>query len=472
MNLNKVSEELAKKWLRDASKNIDRVPKGQGVFKDGDFIIANPAGARFRLNGKVESIAEMMPVSDQLYLNIKGEDLAKQTLTSGEMDELNNAFRDVYGTDSESLFYMLTGFCIQGILSGISEHRAHVWLNGMTGSGKSKLKEYFIETLCKRMCLATVDATPAAIDQHLAGNDGHNAVVVTLDECGDETSTKAARVNDLITLACQLAVSQGLGSKIRGTASQDGKGYNRTAAMLFCSQTNSLKDPQDIARFLVFDISEYKLDKKKLDKLQEVTDRLSDKFMYTAIVSAEHYLKLYKPIRNHLIDTINSSIDVSHRVQALTSVIAGAAALDKVVSPKSNLTPEDYCDSVREMIDKQVEYFVSKVTEDTTVMDDLFLTPLRIDGVTMTLKELLSVDSPESQEKLWRDYGIKKNNRGNIVISLTNFKVPLLFKHYYNKKVHISKDKLINAAQHNPKISINATKVGGKSERIWRLKEE
>ena len=472
MNLNKVSEELAKKWLRDASKNIDRVPKGQGVFKDGDFIIANPAGARFKLNGKVESIAEMMPISDQLYLNIKGDDLAKQILTMGEMNELRRAFLDAYGDDSELLFYMLTGFCVQGILSGISEHRAHVWLNGMTGSGKSKLKEYFVETLCKRMCLATVDATPAAIDQHLAGNDGHNAVVVTLDECGDETSTKAARVGELITLACQLAVSQGLGSKIRGTASQDGKGYNRTAAMLFCSQTNSLKDPQDIARFLVFDISEHTLDKKKLDKLQEVTERLSDKFMYTAIVSAETYLEFYKPIRNTLIDTIKSSIDVSHRVQALTSVIAGVAALDKTISPDSLIKPEEYCSEYTEMINKQVEYFVSKVTEDTTVLDDLFLTPLRIDGVTMTLRELLNIDSPESQEKMWRDYGIKKNNRGNIVISLTNFKVPLLFKHYYNKRVHISKDKLINAAQHNPKISISNNKVKGKSERVWRLKEE
>ena len=459
-------EALSKKWLQDACSTVDRVPKGQGVFQDGDYIVANLAGARFKINGETESVAEMMPVSDQLYLNINGHDLAKQTLTLEEFNELRDAFTDVYGGDSLDLFYMLVGFCVQGSLAGISEHRAHVWINGLTGTGKSKIKEYLVEHLTSRVCLPTIDATPAAIDQKLSSNNGHNAVVVTLDECGDETASKAARVSGLLTLACETAVSKGLNSKIRGTASQDGKSYSRTAAFLFCSQTNSLKDPQDVARFLVYDMNDHKLDKKKLDNLNEVAERLGDKFVYTAIVAAEDYLSLYKPARNYLIDNIKAKFDVSHRIQSLSAIVAGAGALFNAINPDKPKTAEEYCVKLKSAIDKQIEYYLHKVSGDTSILDALLLTPLKVDGFDTDLREY--VISRDDQDKLWKNYGIRGTKNKGLLISLKRFKVPLLFKNYSNKKVHISKDMLLNAVKYNDEVKKYPRKINGEQE--WVIK--
>ena len=469
INIDNIDEHISLKWMRDANRNTGRIPKGQGVFRDRDCIIANLKGGRFMINGKVENVAEMMPISDQLYLNINGSDLSKTPLTKKNFEKLQKAFVNCYGKESVKLFYMLIGFAVQGVLAGISPHRAHAWLTGITGSGKSKIKEYLIEPLTERICLATMDATPAAIDQKLSGNEGHNAVIVTLDECGDETTYKAERVKGLITLACQMAVTDGLGSKLRGTAKQDGKEYNRTASMLFCSQTHSLTDAQDLARFFIFDISKQQLNKKGLDNLLETSKALADKFMYTAITSGETFLELYSEARNRLIDNYERGRDMSHKIQATASVLSGLAALCITIGIYDK---EEALDKVFKTMDATIKEhlkdYVSAVTNDIDVLDILLLTPLKADlGIEVPLQEFLS---GRDQERMWNEYGVQLGREGRIKLSLTRFKIPLLFKNYSSKRVHISKSKLADMHKNNDRVKRYSTKVGDEYEWIVTIK--
>ena len=176
-------------------------------------------------------------------------------------------------------------------------------------------------------------------------------------------------------------------------------------------------------------------------------------------------------MRNRVIDDYEPSMgmDMSHKVQALSSVLSALAAFWVNIG----FFEEDKAvDAVFKKMDDEIKQHLidhkSMVTNDTTVLDLLLLTPLKIDGIDVTLKDYVS--TYQDQDKLWDEYGIKTGREGRVKISITRFKIPLLFKNYSHKKVHISKSKLSDLHKYNSRVKRYSTKTKEGHEWIITIK--
>ena len=459
-------------WLDDISEQGSRIARGLGIFKDDTKIVANVKDGRFMVDekGKVRSIVDMKPVSNNIYIPIadKGKRLETGKLSQKDLDELMTTFTSTYtdGVEEDTysaneVFWFMTGFCVQGLLSGLSEHRAHLWTYGDSGTGKTKIRDYFIVPLCHRIGESSIDASSSGIDQKLSKNGELNAVMFALDECGDDTAEKRKRVTGLVNLARELATSDGADAKLRGSASQHHKDYNRTAALSFSStENNLLKDYQDISRFLILDTNKLRLNKINLNNLRDITKKLADKFVYTTIESSRAYLAVYELFRKYLTKEaeVRKLPEMSHKLQALTSVLAAASAIRVTLKIDTmDNTVENTTKLFTGMIDFQLESQLDKAKLITNEIDNLLMTPFRYDQYILspTLKQFIKEFKSYDGIDMWRDFGVYINKADRLVVSLKRFdKVQRLFDNYAVKKgVILSKANLVEEQKHRTDVS-------------------
>ena len=241
--------------LQNGNKNAYTETKGKGIFQEGQAFVANIANHRsVTQGGRTRLTDRMRATANNLYTAVHGTkdiDVLAGPLLSDHIELLEESWCRVFDLDS-SYLYGILGWAVQGCYSGFTDHRAHMWLEGISGSGKSLIQKLFLGTLFDGLTLACHDTTTAGLGQQLSNDDGvQQCPIVMVDEAGRDTEQKAVQAQDLIMLSRITATSDESSVSLRGTSDQTGRIYKKQCSLMFASTSCSLNDHQDISRFLV-----------------------------------------------------------------------------------------------------------------------------------------------------------------------------------------------------------------------------
>ena len=108
--------------------------------------------------------------------------------------------------------------------------------------------------------------TAAGLDQTLTEESGaQNSTLIIIDEVGEDSYEKRKRAREVVMVSRETATSEGNTVSLRGTADQKGRKYKRKCALACASVHHILISPEDIARFIIFDLQ----GKGKIDRAEK-----------------------------------------------------------------------------------------------------------------------------------------------------------------------------------------------------------
>ena len=190
---------------------------------------------------------------------------------------------------------MLLGYLVQASYAGFSSYRAHMWLTGVSGCGKSTILANFLHRLGRGLSLLISNSTSAGIQQTLNPTDGSSSSpIIFYDEAAGDTLYKK-KLNQANNAAFrEMATGSGDALSLRGQTDHEVKKFNNRASVLRASTVSDLQDWQDIARTFQIDLREKLKDRLMIDKLAEISGELNEAWLMMLITQAPNYERLQK----------------------------------------------------------------------------------------------------------------------------------------------------------------------------------
>lgn len=142
---------------------------------------------------------------------------------------------------------LLLGWVAQAMICGALEWRAHIWLPGPTASGKSSLQKIIRSVIDEHWCLATADATEAAIRQML-NND-------TLPVCIDEAEPHDNPERQAAVMNLMKKASSG-DKLLRGSSDHKGQEFTARSCFLLSSVMHATMRGEDRNRVALLEMRE------------------------------------------------------------------------------------------------------------------------------------------------------------------------------------------------------------------------
>ncbi len=144
---------------------------------------------------------------------------------------------------------LLAGWVGHSVICGASDWRAHIWLTGSSGAGKSTIATSFLHPLLGGDCaefFQSAETTEAGIRQHM----GSDAVPIVFDEFEADSKVVQAKIERVLSLMRQ-ASRETSGKIIKGTAVGDASYYSMRSAFCIVSIGVGLKHQADKSRMTV-----------------------------------------------------------------------------------------------------------------------------------------------------------------------------------------------------------------------------
>ena len=412
-------------WLqRNANKNMKVETKGQGIFREGNYFVSNILGDKMLItDNKMIPSDRLRVAAGNIYTKTQGsqdQDISRTPLKSEHLDQLGKVWGQIFDL-SEDHMLGLMGWAIQACYADFSPFRTHMWLEGPTGSGKSVLQLLFYCNLFKGLVYTSTDATKAGLGQMLTTKDGvQNSPFVMIDECGDDTREKREKANDLINLSRSMATASEGNVSLRGTSDQSGHQLKTRCCLSLSSRKNLLKDPQDIARFIVINMSGavYTMTHDEHEEVAKILQELNPMILNRVILMAPKFNDIYSKAFNLISAKYSSRYrELSHKMRALASCLAGAACL---------LYNGNAAESVK-IAFKNMESFLDTLIHNhfklCGVRENIstVFTNFRFRSEASNLTPLLDALKTDP-DNMWNYYGIRINNV-NIYVNKTDFKL-------------------------------------------------
>jgi len=147
--------------------------------------------------------------------------------------------------------HLMLGALVQAPIAAALRWRAHIWLIGAQGSGKSFFQSSFVRAILGQLCINFGGETTAAgVRQALK----HNPFVVSFDEAEVRSDKDAKRMKDIISLA--RISSSDENTVVKGSATGDAMEYRCQSPFIMSSIKSCLREESDIARFAVVELSQ------------------------------------------------------------------------------------------------------------------------------------------------------------------------------------------------------------------------
>ena len=424
----------------EAQRAQSSTVRGLGLFKEGDAYVLNCArGDRYVYhNGTIEFTTKIRPLGSERYIiaPIEAENDDPDVFTdrwgSKDFSEFKAIWKKTYDLDDSVAFSML-GFLVQSLYVTFSPCAPHMWLRGNMGSGKS-----FLLNMCGQLlggfALVYNDVSSAGLSQVLNSGSCINSPFIGIDEVGCDTPYKTNMVHDLV----QVSKNSFLGSKIkslRGTQDQSGKVYYRAFCMVLSSVTDSLRDAQEVARYILMDMPGLKLAGDDFDEVLNRLKKLHDKFLRLALESAPHHRKAFGYINDNFNKKYKDTKYLGHKKAALCAVIAGCASILYV--SKKSMSFNQACESAMKycakFVQDQITLHHEKLTGGDTIIDVIQRTYFTVGEIRGNIKTLCK----EIPGEMLANYGIKMvkpktgNTSGyNLLIDKTKYRLGRLLTNH------------------------------------------
>ena len=326
-----VDQESLWAWAQDLyNPSKAKKKRGKGVFYDNDLYVTNSSCGRYIKNGELSKTTSSMPAEGDIYVNVPSddlfEDITKRRLPRDLLDRIEQAIMRAYPSFDSAIAWLLIGQVAQAAFAGFSDFKAHFWVYGPTGTGKSTLVNHILYNLTKPLAIKLLESTRAGLEQLLFNFETQTAQspVVFLDEMNTDTTYKQKIVNDIINLARTITVSSEDDTIAKGTASQQGIQKKLSFAAHFASVEVNLHDEQDKARFNLVQLDE-PMDNSKREDTIDAMRAVSKDFCHLLALSAPRYADAvqfcHDKIREH------KSNSLGHKSRVCASVMGGFLAI-------------------------------------------------------------------------------------------------------------------------------------------------
>lgn len=147
--------------------------------------------------------------------------------------------------------HLMLGLLVQAPIASALRWRAHGWIIGAQGTGKSTLQSSFIRPLLGDLCINFGGETTAAGVRQALKN---NPYCVSFDEAEVRSEKDAKRMKDIISLA--RISSSDENNVVKGSASGDAMEYSCCSPFLMSSIKPYLREESDIARFAQLELEQ------------------------------------------------------------------------------------------------------------------------------------------------------------------------------------------------------------------------
>lgn len=405
-----VAGETVRRWCAlESRRNTGISPRGLGIFQDGDGYVANLECGRYTsVDGKVAPTVDIKPLNKHIYLSISDEvasDISDHFLTMDALRKVKTLWETQFNRDPTHLLGVL-GWAVQACYASFSPFRTHLWLTGASGSGKSAIATSFISGLFNGITLFTDDTTVAGIGQRLSPENGtHNSPIICFDEAGSDTANKATRMEGIIKMAREASANEERTVSLRGTAEQRHREYRKRYCFALMSTRCSLKDPQDVSRFITLDLEGAlkDTDPRLFQESEKQIRRLNPAFLNAVIAGAGKFEGFVNEA-HRLLEATWSMLTTftAHRKRSLAACIAGVAILYDQVGVESPV--QTAFEGLGVFIKEACQEHLALIGEGNDVVKDLLRFRFRRDGLEYTLLQALKDDS---SGEYWRDYGIR-----------------------------------------------------------------
>jgi hypothetical protein len=190
---------------------------------------------------------------------------------------------------------VLLGLVVNGMLGGLASWRAHGFVIGEAGTGKSALLT-FLAGLCPLTAYKNF-FTEAGVRQMLSETSA--SVILDEAEGEDHGDSKLKRVIELLRRA-----SSGKGMDgVQGSPEQQARASSVTAAALMGATLPPALPAQDATRFTMLQLRPLPVDSKPVDaELEAFTARHGLAFWGRAVDAAGRIVRLFRLLRERLVD--------------------------------------------------------------------------------------------------------------------------------------------------------------------------
>ena len=238
-----VAKRLVTELLYQSNNTYGELQKGIGGYYENKNYIFNLIGGRYRLGPERELLYEphYRPVGGNYYVDVPANEQLSiptdVTFTAKNYAELVAAFTKIY--PDLSVLYAGLGHLVQASYAGFSDFRAHTWMTGPSGSGKSLLKDT-LGALGKGSVSVVQDISKAGLTQYLNPTGYTNTTAILADECAADTIAKKKNIEDLIKVLREMSNISENAISLRGTAEQKAKVYQYRAGVYLALHLQSL----------------------------------------------------------------------------------------------------------------------------------------------------------------------------------------------------------------------------------------
>ena len=281
-NSNKAGLYLMDQCHKRGKYNPDLM-RGVGVWKDGKQIVVN-TGTELIVDGQEQSYDQFE--SEYTY------DQPDKKLISLENNlsqkDINKIFDIINGFNwvEDYAPYLLLGTLIQAVIGPVFRWRAHSWIIGAQGSGKSYIQFNLIRPLLGALCRGFEHGTTSS---GIRGTLKHNAYTVSYDEAEVRDGDDPRIMNQVVALA-RISSSEE-STVVKGTASGDSIEYRCQSTFIMSSIKPYLKQESDMARFALLEMEpprersseEADAFEKIALKCHDITEDFSQRFVSSCV---------------------------------------------------------------------------------------------------------------------------------------------------------------------------------------------
>ena len=232
----------------DATRQADTL-RGRGLWLDGSGVVFNSGIAGRLLVDGLPSPAGWRSPTGRTYLSGGTLELADEPLTDDEAQAFVRLLS--VQTGSEAAATVCAGWTFNAVSVGTVSMRAHLYLTGEKGAGKSHALK-LIEAACGSFIVkAAAGTTEAGLRQEMGG--ANDALAFSYDEAEGDKERGRERLQGILELL-RLG-GEGDGQVVRkGTPGGASRAYKLRTAGLFASIHSVLSRDRDRSRFAVVDI--------------------------------------------------------------------------------------------------------------------------------------------------------------------------------------------------------------------------